>query len=157
MRYVETKNTGTRFNAAETGKEEDKGDYADWLPTINFKVDLSDDLILRMSGARVMSRPGYSSMSPSFTTFNTTTKQAAKGNLNIEPFRATQGDVGLEWYFKEDALASAAAFYKDIQSFVTTVQVQEVLAEPDGTTALYTIDTPSNGSGGVTGTGSNSG
>jgi iron complex outermembrane receptor protein len=148
MRYVETENTGTRFNAAGTGLESDEGEYSDWLPSMNVKVELSDDLDLRVSASRVMSRPGYSSLSPSFTTFNTTTKQAAKGNLNIEPFRATQGDIGLEWYFAEDALLSGTVFWKDIQSFVTTTKVEQVLNEPGGTTALYTVDTPANGLGG---------
>lgn len=149
VRYVETDVTGTRYNAALTGLEKDTGTYSDWLPSMNLKVDLSEDLVLRLSAARVMSRPGYSSLSPSFTTFNTTTKQAAKGNINIEPFRATQGDIGVEWYFAEDALASATFFYKDIQSFVTTSQIQQILNEPTGTTDLYTVNTPVNGLGGV--------
>ena len=151
MRYVETDVTGTRFIGQEgPGKEKEKGDYSDWLPSLNLTLDLSDDLLLRMSAARVMSRPGYSSLSPSFTTFNTTTKQAAKGNVDLDSFRATQGDIGLEWYFQVDALVSAAIFYKDIQSFVVNTTIDDVLlVEPEGGTALYTVDTPANGQGGV--------
>jgi len=42
------------------------------------------------------------------------------GNPFIEPFRADNTDVSLEWYFDEGALLSLAYFRKDIESFPTS-------------------------------------
>lgn len=156
MRYVETDVDGTSYvgNTLVTTS----GDYSDWLPSINVAMDLSDDIVLRMSAARTMSRPGFTSMNPSFGSINSSSNQATQGNPIIDPFRATQADIGLEWYFDDDALLSAAIFAKDIQSFVSSSTVQVAipednngdgnfsLAEADG---LYTVSVPSLGQGGT--------
>jgi iron complex outermembrane receptor protein len=52
------------------------------------------------------------------------------GNPDLDPFRANQADVSLEWYHGSgargnDAILSFAGFYKDILSFITDHPVQE--------------------------------
>jgi iron complex outermembrane recepter protein len=62
-----------------------------------------------------MTRPDYAAMTNA-TTYNTETKVGTGGNSNIDPYRATQFDVGYEWYFSEAGMFSVAIFYKDLQS-----------------------------------------
>lgn len=117
VRLVETKQTTGAYVGpadAKVWQEEDKS-YFDILPSINLAVDLEEDMILRFSAARVMTRPDYAAMTNA-TTYNTETRVGTGGNSNIDPYRATQFDVGYEWYFSDAGIFSSALFYKDLQS-----------------------------------------
>jgi len=115
------------------------GDYIDILPSLNVKLGLTDQLIARFAASRVMTRPTLSDLSPAQTILtNPGNESITRGNPDLEPFRASQLDLGLEWYFSEFGLLSASAFYKNIDSFValrtTPEQVDEVVfqvTEPD--------------------------
>lgn len=97
------------------------GSYFDFLPSANFKMDLTDNLILRLSAAKVLTRPPLGSMSP-YSSINATTRTISRGNPDLEPFRANQADAALEWYLGSFGLVSAAVYYKDIKSFTQTVE-----------------------------------
>jgi len=98
-------------------------DYSDTLPSLNLAWNLSDDLLLRFGAAKVMARPGLGNLSPGVNiTVSGSSRTVSGQNPLLEPFRATTYDLGLEWYFAEDALLSAAFFYKDIDSFVQTTR-----------------------------------
>ena len=117
VRLVETKQTTGAYvgpTDAKVWQEEDKS-YFDILPSINLAVDIEEDMILRFSAARVMTRPDYAAMTNA-TTYNTETRVGTGGNSNIDPYRATQFDVGYEWYFSDAGIFSSALFYKDLQS-----------------------------------------
>lgn len=119
VRLVNTKQTSSAF-AGEKGAEvwtTEEKDYFDILPSINLAIDLDDDLLMRFSAARVMSRPDYADMTAS-TSYNPETQTGTGGNPDIDPHRATQFDTGIEWYFSDVGLFSAVFFYKDIQSFI---------------------------------------
>jgi iron complex outermembrane receptor protein len=152
LRYVTTDITGSAYANPDVKTDNTittrKADYSDILPTFNYKLDLSDDVVARFSAARVMSRPGYSNMSPSLTSTSDTSNRGNRGNVGLDPYRATQMDMGLEWYFDENAIASAAVFTKDIRSFLTETIVQEMVTEADGDRELYNINTPVQGRGG---------
>lgn len=117
VRLVETKQTTGAYvgpTDAKVWQEEDKS-YFDILLSINLAVDIEEDMILRFSAARVMTRPDYAAMTNA-TTYNTETRVGTGGNSNIDPYRATQFDVGYEWYFSDAGIFSSALFYKDLQS-----------------------------------------
>ena len=100
VRLVQTDQQSSAYVGA-TGEEvwtTEDTDYFDILPSINLAMDLSDDLLMRLSAARVMSRPDYADMSAS-TSYNKETQTGSGGNSKIDPYRATQFDIGLEWYF----------------------------------------------------------
>lgn len=83
--------------------------YVDILPSANISFDLSEDLIARVSAARVMSRPQYNHLMPS-TNYNVTQGQGQGGNPDLDPYRANQFDLSVEWYFDDAALLSVALF-----------------------------------------------
>jgi TonB-dependent receptor len=98
-------------------------DYTDTLPSLNLNWEVADDLLLRFGAAKVMARPGLGNLSPGVNISVSGSSRTVSGqNPLLEPFRATTYDLGLEWYFAEDALLSAAFFYKDIDSFVQTTR-----------------------------------
>jgi TonB-dependent receptor len=98
--------------------------YRDVLPSLNLAWDLSDELVLRFGAAKTMARPTLGYLSPSVSGGPTQYFDDGRvfsinlGNPKLDPFRSTNYDLSLEWYFQEGALLSAALFYKDIDSYV---------------------------------------
>jgi len=128
IRVVETKATMEGAVAVTDGfvPVTAKNSYVDVLPSINFAWELTEDIQLRFNVARNMSRPGLSSLSPtsSYTGVNGT---LSGGNPDLDPMRSDSIDFGVEWYFAEESLLAATFFYKDIDSFIATDTVQQVL------------------------------
>ena len=142
LRYVDTDVTGTSsFNVVQSN-------YSEVLPSFNLAYDLNEDLVLRASLAKVMSRAGYNSLNPAFAAIANIQRTASQGNSAIEPFLANQGDLGLEWYFEEGGLLSAALFHKDIASFVSSQSVTRMLEIPGEPTEDYRVTVPIQGEGG---------
>ncbi|MGS0730718.1 TonB-dependent receptor domain-containing protein, partial [Shewanella sp. 0m-11] len=105
----------------------DKASYSDVLPSINIAFDLTSDLILRTTAAQVMSRPNYSelfatSTLPGLNDGVPGNEKLNKGSVSLDPFKATQADVSLEWYFGGEGLAAITYFIKDVNSFISTRQ-----------------------------------
>lgn len=92
--------------------------YTDVLPSVNFSRDLRDQLVLRVAAARTMARPDFTDVSPRVT-LNPGALTGQGGDPDIDPYRANQADLSLEWYHGNDEILSAALFYKDIESFIT--------------------------------------
>jgi len=91
----------------------------------------------------VISRPTLTDLSSAQSiTSNPGNERISRGNPNLLPFRASQAELGLEWYYNPDSLLSATFFYKSIDSFITRgVSTQKV----DQVT--FIIDEPVNGKG----------
>lgn len=98
--------------------------YTDYLPSLNFSRDLSDQLVLRVAAARTMARPDFTDVSPRVT-LNPGALTGQGGDPNVDPFRANQADFSLEWYHGDNEIVSGALFYKDIESFITDRPVQQ--------------------------------
>jgi iron complex outermembrane receptor protein len=133
VRYVTTEASSSYYDLDAQGNyadtlTTDSVDYSEVLPSINVAFDLADDVILRTSAAQVMSRPNYSDMFSSYALpgYNDGTagnERVQRGNVGLKPFKAFQSDLGVEWYFSEDGMFSATYFLKEVNTFVTTVQV----------------------------------
>jgi iron complex outermembrane recepter protein len=98
--------------------------YTDILPSLNFSRDLSNKLVLRLAAARTMARPDFTDVSPRVT-LNPGALTGQGGDPNVDPFRANQADMSLEWYHGEDEILAGAVFFKDIESFITDRPVQQ--------------------------------
>lgn len=116
-------------------------DYNELLPSINFAYDLSETLILRAAAAKVMSLPNYQDLRNTLS-YNDTTYTGTAGNPFLEPWRANQVDLGLEWYFNEESLLAATVFRKDIASFLFS---QTALEKIDGYSQDFRITRTRNG------------
>lgn len=120
-----------------------RGKYRDWLPSINARLNLTDDLLVRFAASKVMTRPTLSDLSPRQTIqTNPGNETIRRGNPDLQPFRAKQVEVGAEWYFAPGALLSAAAFYKDIESFVTLTTTPQLVDQ-----VTFQVTVPDNGEG----------
>ncbi|QKX16977.1 TonB-dependent receptor [Microbulbifer sp. YPW1] len=115
VRTVETEltSTGLQNGAVEVTVE---NDYRDTLPSLNLAYEVLDDVVVRGSAAKVMSRPNLGTLNPGGSVGIFGDPTVSYGNPFIEPFRAKAYDLGAEWYFAENAVVSVAYFVKDIES-----------------------------------------
>ncbi|WP_232494251.1 TonB-dependent receptor [Novosphingobium kaempferiae] len=120
-----------------------RGKYDDWLPSLNVKLEVTNDLLLRLAASKVMTRPTLTDLSPrqSIQT-NPGNETISRGNPDLQPFRAKQIEAGVEWYFTGNSLLSAAAFYKKIDSFVTLVTTPQLVDQ-----VTFQVTVPDNGKG----------
>lgn len=111
--------------------------YTDALPSFNLAYDLNKDLVLRAAASKVISRPGYSDIAaPGGLNYVSqqyyTDHQLIGGggdlgwtgsgsNKKLEPYKATQLDLGLEWYFHRGSVLGLDLFRKNVKNFTVPV------------------------------------
>ncbi len=133
-------------------------DYDDVLPSFNLALEPRDDVVIRLGAAKVMSRPTLGDLTPGGSV-SPTTRTVSYGNPLLDPFRATNYDVSVEWYFQNEGLLAAAVFYKDIDSFITSETVgipynqlglpNELLQGAASPTDIFQVTRRLNGEGGA--------
>jgi iron complex outermembrane receptor protein len=134
--------------------------YNDILPSMNFKLDVSDDVVARFAFAKTMTRPDYSALagftdlSPPATVGGIGT--GSGGNPDLKPIRSTNFDAGLEWYFKENSLLALGLFYMHLDNYVgfgseTNTYFTYSSQFPDGVDVPYLLTVPVNTKGRVQG------
>jgi TonB-dependent receptor len=109
--------------------------YDNLLASANLKYDINDELVLRTAFSQSISRPriSYQAARGERQDFNGTELTVTRGNPNLQPREANNLDIGLEWYFEEGGLLSAAIFYKNIDNQIyRTTQDAETLYDQDG-------------------------
>ncbi|MGL5027903.1 MAG: TonB-dependent receptor [Shewanella oncorhynchi] len=150
--YYKLQADGTYADTLST----DEASYSDVLPSINIAFDVASDVIIRTSASQVISRATYGDMfsASSLAGYNDGTagnEVLNTGNVGLEPFKATQADLGVEWYFSSDGLFGVSYFIKDISSFITSAQVlnQSIgIVDPNSGVDNWTVSTKKNGTGG---------
>ena len=104
----------------QVSEVEVKHDYSDTLPSLNIAYNLTDTLVLRAAAAEVMARPDLTDLNPGGSVAIFGDPKVSYGNPFIEPFRAKAYDLGLEWYYTDNALLGVTFFQKDVESFPTS-------------------------------------
>lgn len=101
----------------------DKGskNYSNLLPSVNLVYDIQDDLLLRFAASKTVSRPQYEQMKMS-SNITIQQKTATVGSPDIDPYKSSQFDLGIEWYFDETSLFGATLFRKDISDYIEQTQ-----------------------------------
>lgn len=114
MRYVHTDQTSRGLSSGTEVVIERS--YDDWLPAGNLAIYPHEDIIIRFSAAKVITRPTLGNLTPggSVDGFN---YRVNFGNPFLDPFRATNYDIAFEYYFAPQSIFSVALFKKDVKSF----------------------------------------
>jgi iron complex outermembrane recepter protein len=94
--------------------------FTDFLPSANAILELSPSDLLRLSYTRQISRPRFVDLraSISVNTGSDGNTSGGGGNPQLDPFKANQFDLSYEHYFGKSGIISAAAFYKDLRTFI---------------------------------------
>jgi TonB-dependent receptor len=117
-------------------------EYTDVLPSINLNFGITDSSQLRVAAAKVMGRAPINWLAANASTSQrsvSATQDRDSGEIALsnptvivdgssrnspylDPFYATQYDLSYEYYFEDtDGAFIAAAFYKDIESFIEQI------------------------------------
>ncbi|NRB23389.1 TonB-dependent receptor [Shewanella sp.] len=93
----------------------ESGDYDIWLPTSNFKLNIQDDLVMRLAAGKTITRPTLSNLLLD-RNYNTrpTERNVSSGNPGLKPMTAWNYDISFSWYMDDVSYVSAAIFHKDL-------------------------------------------
>lgn len=129
--------------------------YTDILPSLNMVFDLDEGQKVRFAASRVVARQNLFDLGRGFRvdfTRNPTTNlfeatNGSAGNPDLDPFRASQFDLGYEYYFGSQGLVSAVGFWKEVDSFIGSETKPEFVMDQAGGRNTP-IARPVNGEGG---------
>ncbi|HEY4146620.1 TonB-dependent receptor [Pinirhizobacter sp.] len=98
------------------------GGYHRWLPSMNFKLNLLDDLIYRFSVSKTLTPPELSNLyySKSYGT-RPNSLTISQGNPQLQPYSSRNYDMGLEWYVNDASYLALEGFYKKVSNFSTLI------------------------------------
>ena len=139
----------TRRTLAEFGGRQTRsGDYQNVLPGLHFKYTPISQLVLRLSYATNLGRPGIGQLIPR-TTVNFDNQTISTANPSLKPQTADNFDLAAEYYFEPAGMVSVGLFYKEIKNFIYTSGGTVVGAGADngfnGDYAGYALTTQFNG------------
>lgn len=139
--------------------------YTDVLPSFNIAWDITDTLVLRGAASKVIARPGYTDIAaPGALSYYSeeyvNDRRVAGGastagwvgqgsNKQLEPFKATQFDLGLEWYFQPGAVAGVSLFRKNVDNFTLPVVRDTPMVINGEAVNVQRYETQANGRDGV--------
>ena len=105
-------------------------DTLDWLPSLNMKFALEDDLLLRLAASQTITHPTFPQLNPGLTlTASTATLlgSGTGGNPNLSPVKSDNVDLSLEYYFGPQNALTGAVFYRNIDGYIQTVETEETI------------------------------
>jgi len=138
--------------------------FTDILPSFNLAWDLTDTLLLRAATSKVIARIGYADLgqigSLNFYTqeyyddrrqFGNPTPgwYGAGGNKELDPYEATQYDLGLEWYYQPGAVLGLTLFRKNVKNFIIPIQIENRQVIEGEEVIVLNFSTQANGRDGV--------
>ncbi len=105
-----------------------KSSYDYFLPNLNIKINLTDDIVTRFSASRTVTRPQVRDLAPrtNFDVLRPASLDASGGNPNLRPYTSTNFDLSFEWYPSTTTTLSAAVYYKNIKDFIVQTRSDEV-------------------------------
>jgi len=94
--------------------------YRDALPALNLTAQLPNNVMLRFSAGKTLSRPEYVDLAPS-AAVNVNSQTVTIGNPQLDPVRAKTFDLQAEWYYDKGAMVSVGAFQKKIDTYIQRI------------------------------------
>ena len=116
------------------------------LPSMNLKFGLTDDIVLRFAGSKVLTRPDNGYIRNYFTAGIDTSGNytGTAGDPTLLPATAWQFDASVEWYFAPVGSITFNAFYKSVHNFFYQSVRTETISNASGATRDVTIRGPAN-------------
>jgi TonB-dependent receptor len=125
--------------------------YDNWLPSLNVKMNLTDDFLIRFGFSKAMARPDLGLTRNYFRIVEAETNddgtwgglRAETGNGYLKPIRSTQFDLSGEWYFSKVGQLSLSLFHKELSDVWTNgFYIADV--ENSGVTVPVSVAAPIN-------------
>lgn len=140
---------------------ERKHSYTDVLPSLNLKMNLTEQLQARVGFAKAIYRPGFGDLTEYIELEQRVTDQPTrnisyvgknKGNVLLKPVKADNYDLGLEWYPRAGTSLTAAVFHKQVSDIILQSAYARTYTSESGNQQTFMISAPENvADGSVTG------
>ncbi len=133
-----------------------KSNYDSWLPSLNLRLGVTEEVNLRFAASKAISRPKFNQLRNFLTQSTATTTsstefggfQISSGtNPYLKPVEAKQYDLTAEWYFSEVGSLTGSLFYKQLDNIILDSGFSQQTYENNGVTQDVLIVGPANTSG----------
>lgn len=114
----------------------------DWLPSMNMRFLLQDDLFLRFALSRTVTRPTFAQLDPGLSLSASTATllgSGTSGNPNLTPEKSNNADLSLEYYFGASNMLTGAVFYRQVAGYIGSSIVPETIGG-----IVYQVSRPAN-------------
>jgi TonB-dependent receptor len=129
-----------------------------FLPAANVALDLTHNLVARLSASRNVNRPALGDLAAAGSiTTRPNGGSLSLGNPFLKPYKATSVEGALEYYMDRTGFASVGFFYKKMDSFIsaTTKQIPygqtglplSLLIQGEDANTIFDVSQPINGPG----------
>ena len=111
----------TQFAQSEINFLEQYGSHDVFIPMVDLKADLSDDIIARASWGKSIARAPLGSLAGGLslsTVPKINSRTGGSGNTSLLPYESTNFDLSIEYYYAEGSYASIGYFRKDVENFL---------------------------------------
>jgi iron complex outermembrane recepter protein len=107
--------------------------YNNVLPTLNFKLNLTDDVVARFGASKTLTRPPLGALSPRLVIGTTRpgNLQASSGNPDLKPYKSRNLDLSVEWYYQANGFVTVGLFHKDVDNFLVNSVENRALSIAD--------------------------
>jgi TonB-dependent receptor len=130
--------------SADNGTQETDRSYSDVLPAVNFALNMTDKLVLRLAYSKNMMplnlsqwggglSLGYSLQETPTGPIYRVSQGNSNGNPHLDPWRSSNYGVNFEYYINPTSMVALQFFYIDVQSFIKSGSVTNCnLPDEDG-------------------------
>lgn len=97
-----------------------KSKYSYLLPSVDLKLYVTPNLIVRLDGSRTLTRPQLIALKPTinFGSLRRGSLSGSGGNPDLKPYLSDNFDLGAEWYYAPNSYFAIDAFYKHLRNFI---------------------------------------
>jgi iron complex outermembrane recepter protein len=119
-----TEATGTGLIDGVPTPATSRQNYVDVLPNVSLRARLTNQLQLRLAATETRTRPEFNQLSPALNiNLGSTPLTGSSGNIGLQPIQSSNYDLSLEWYFSRTGSLTGAIFRRDVQGFITNLNV----------------------------------
>ena len=126
--------------------------YSYLLPSLDVKLELTDEVHVRFDASRTLTRPAINFLTPVLNVGSLPrvgALTATGGNPALKPYLSDNFDFAVEWYYQPNSYAVIDAFIKDVTNFVVQgtqrQTINNVIDPTTGQPAVYTVSQRING------------
>ena len=124
--------------------------YGYLLPNLDLKLQVRDDLVLRIDASETLTRPGLNLLAPNLSLGGRVGALGGSGNNPyLKPYLSKNFDIAEEWYFAPNSYFSVDTFFKEVSNFVVTGISQQtangVIDPYTGKVAVFSLSSQVNG------------
>ncbi|WP_419815932.1 TonB-dependent receptor [Glacieibacterium sp.] len=128
-----------------------KNKYSFLLPSVDLKLDVTSNLVVRADASRTLTRPALADLRPTVvpSTLRVGTLAATGGNTDLSPYLSDNYDLGVEWYYHRNSYFAVNGFVKNISNFIVggvqSQTINNVIDPSTGQIAKFNVQLRVNG------------